>query len=125
MAEAALREASLTVLTVRQVATDCWGTPPMAYCDEDEEAAEAKCQREMAQEMAAKAVATLGDGKRPKVMIRTSAGVPADELISASEDADMEVVGSRGSGGFARLLCGSVCTQLVHHAHCPVVVIRA
>jgi nucleotide-binding universal stress UspA family protein len=122
MAEAALRGIPLTVVTVRQVATDSWGTSPMVYPHED--APESEWQREMAQKMTDKALATLGDGGRPKVMIKASAGVPADELIRASEDADMEVVGSRGCGGFARLLLGSVSTQLVHHAHCPVVVIR-
>jgi nucleotide-binding universal stress UspA family protein len=123
MAEAALRDAPLTVLTVRQVAARSWGTSPMVYPYED--APEATYQREMAQEMADKAIATLGNNKPPKVMINALAGVPADELIKASENADMEVVGSRGSGGFARLCLGSVSTQLVHHAHCPVVVIRA
>ena len=124
MEEAALRDAPLTVVTVRQVATDSWGTSPTAYPPKGD-VPEAEWQREMAQQMADKAVATLGDCKRPKVMIRASAGVPADELIRASEDADMEVVGCRGAGGFARLLLGSVSTQVVHHARCPVVVIRA
>jgi nucleotide-binding universal stress UspA family protein len=50
-------------------------------------------------------------------------GDAAEELVRASRDADMLVVGSRGSGGFARLLMGSVSSQVTHHATCPVVII--
>ena len=50
-------------------------------------------------------------------------GLPAEELLSAARDADMIVVGSRGAGGFARLLMGSVSTQITHHALCPAVII--
>jgi nucleotide-binding universal stress UspA family protein len=51
-------------------------------------------------------------------------GHPAEVILREAEDADMIVVGSRGHGGFASLLLGSVTQHLVHHARCPVVVVR-
>jgi nucleotide-binding universal stress UspA family protein len=50
-------------------------------------------------------------------------GFPAKTLIDASEDSDLVVVGSRGGGGFGALFMGSVSSQVVHHAKCPVVVV--
>jgi nucleotide-binding universal stress UspA family protein len=49
---------------------------------------------------------------------------PAEALVDRSRGADMLVVGSRGRGGFKRLLLGSVSQQCAHHAECPVVIIR-
>jgi nucleotide-binding universal stress UspA family protein len=51
-------------------------------------------------------------------------GHAADVLLNESKDADMLVVGSRGRGAFARALLGSVSQHCVHHATCPIVVIR-
>jgi nucleotide-binding universal stress UspA family protein len=51
-------------------------------------------------------------------------GSPAGTLLDAAKGADLLVVGSRGHGGFAGLLLGSVSQQCVHHAPCPVVVVR-
>ncbi|MGN7149855.1 universal stress protein [Arthrobacter sp. SAFR-179] len=51
-------------------------------------------------------------------------GNPAAALIDASRDADLVAVGSRGHGGFTGMLLGSVSHQTIHHAHCPVLVIR-
>jgi nucleotide-binding universal stress UspA family protein len=46
-------------------------------------------------------------------------------LVDAAEGADLLVVGSRGHGGLAEALLGSVGQYCVHHAECPVVIVRA
>jgi nucleotide-binding universal stress UspA family protein len=55
---------------------------------------------------------------------RAIEGHPAAVLLEEAEHADMLVVGSRGRGGFTSLLLGSVTQQVIHHALCPVVVVR-
>ena len=66
------------------------------------------------------------EAKDPAVDIRTvvEEGSPAKVLIERSKEADLLVVGSRGHGGFAGMLLGSVSQHLVAHAECPVVVKR-
>lgn len=56
---------------------------------------------------------------------RTAQGSPGKVLIDAAKGADLLVVASRGRGGFAGLLLGSVSLVCLHHAPCPVVVIPA
>ncbi|MGO9139889.1 MAG: universal stress protein [Streptosporangiaceae bacterium] len=117
--EAALQHAALTVLTVHPVAAQWTGHPMVLPAD----APEVERARQAAEEMTSKALSQLSDGKPASVTVRAANGLVADELISASRDADLVVVGSRGAGGFASLLLGSVSSQVVHHAECPVVVV--
>lgn len=56
--------------------------------------------------------------------VQVELGHPADALLRYAADAEHVVVGSRGLGGFQRLLLGSVSTAMVHHAPCPVTVVR-
>lgn len=119
-AEAALRYgASLaTAMDKRLDAVTVWSYPiaysplPPAY-NPDEDArsiARQTADRVFGQEWPAGFDAFAREGNAARV------------LIKESEDADMIIVGSRGHGGFAGLLLGSVSAQVAEHAQCPVLV---
>jgi nucleotide-binding universal stress UspA family protein len=65
----------------------------------------------------------LGDSAPASVTVLVASGSVVEELVNAGKDADMLVVGSRGAGGFSRLMMGSVSSLVTQHATCPVVVI--
>jgi len=119
--EAAIRHAPLTVLAVHEVASNHWTGHPVIYPADQPEVEKI---RQAAQEATQKVVDQAGEPGPASVTVRAVSGLAARKLIDASADADLLVVGSRGGGGFAKLILGSVSSKVVHHAHGPVAVIR-
>jgi nucleotide-binding universal stress UspA family protein len=118
--EGMLQQAPVTVLTVHSVPASPWtGNPYLVGRDPD---AQEKLLQD-AEELTQKVASQLGESRPPSVTVRAISGFPAKELVDASRDADLVIVGSRGAGGFAKLMLGSVSSQVVEHAHCPVVVV--
>jgi nucleotide-binding universal stress UspA family protein len=119
MKEAAIRHVPLTVLTVHEAIAGWYGGVA-SYADDPARTLQA---RQAAQAETDKVLAGL-DGPHPDTVTVTAVhGFPVAELISAGQDADMIVLGSRGAGGFSRLVMGSVSSQVAQHAHCPVLII--
>lgn len=118
--EAALRKTPLTVLTVNQLVASAWTGKPVSYPGEQDRLAAA---RKAAEETVAETTARLGDERPKSVAVVAVNGFAVQELLSASQTADLLVLGTRGSGGFEPLRLGSVTSQVIHHSKCPVVVV--
>jgi nucleotide-binding universal stress UspA family protein len=118
--EAAVRHTSLTVLTVHQAVAGFWGGT--LHYQGDESLVEKA--REAAQAETDKVVSAL-DSRPTSVTVKAVNGIPAEEIINAGADADMIVLGSRGGGGWARTLLGSVSSSVAEHAKVPVMILPA
>jgi nucleotide-binding universal stress UspA family protein len=72
-------------------------------------------------------IAALPEAWRPKVVRRVEAGDAGAMIVwvAEHEQSDVVVIGSHGRGVVKRLLMGSVSTYVVHHAPCPVLLVRA
>jgi nucleotide-binding universal stress UspA family protein len=117
--EAALRQTSLTVLTVYHGVAGFWGGT-LRYAGDD---ALVEKARQAAQAETDKVLASLGDARPATVTVKAAEGQPAEIILEEGADADMIVVGSRGGGGFSRLLQGSVSSTVAQHAKVPVMIL--
>ncbi|MET0490874.1 MAG: universal stress protein [Acidimicrobiales bacterium] len=115
--EADARDAVLTAALV-------WGWLDQHHLDPGEpfdpkyHEADALAQLE---QMVAKALLT---GVPPGIRLKAISDLAGPGLVRAAADADVLVVGARGLGGFKGLLVGSVSQHCLHHAPCPVAVVR-
>jgi nucleotide-binding universal stress UspA family protein len=68
-----------------------------------------------------------GLGSRAGIESRIEGGDPATAICEVAREvgADVVVVGSRGHGFLRRALLGSVSSHVLHHAPCPVLVVRS
>ncbi len=117
--DAAMRDVRLTLVhAVRPLGITLPPLPaPAAY---------ARWQVEQGQKILDHAVeiARNADGGPAQIETERLFSPVVPTLIDLSKDAQMVVVGSRGLGPFARSLLGSVSSNLIRHAHCPVAVIH-
>jgi len=93
-----------------------YGTPP--WRDEREWQSDAEAT------LTATLTETLGDDPGIPITGQAVEGAAAKVLIDASARSDLLVVGTRGHGGFAGMLLGSVSQHLTAHAACAVTVVR-
>jgi nucleotide-binding universal stress UspA family protein len=119
VAEASARRAALDVVNAYHYVPVVTPFGPAGVIDPDELD---KASHALLDEMVTGAVG--GAGREVALELITSAAAPAQALLQVATGADLLVVGSRGRGGLRGLLLGSVSQQCMHHATCPVVVVR-
>jgi nucleotide-binding universal stress UspA family protein len=120
----AVEEARLRGAAVRVV--HAWTARPVLVPGSPLLAGDWELVRKAAEDFAHGCVADAIDHPNDlEVTVDAVHGVPAVALVQAARGAELLVVGSCGHGGFAGLLLGSVSQQCVHHAPCPVVIVRA
>jgi len=125
--EARLRGARLVVVHAwTYVPPAPIGQPGMIPMPAGDLAGQLEAERNAAEAELEAAIGEAFPGQ-PQVEVETRLveGDPAEALGSEAEGADLIVVGSRGRTGLASALLGSVSRHVVHHAGCPVVVVKA
>lgn len=120
--EARHRDAQLHLITA-------WNKAPMAWYPAVLETAAGEIAAEESPEQIAGTIqaqalkSVAGEGVTATGQVVQSES-PASAILDAARNADLVVVGSRGHGGFPGLHLGSVTTQVINHAPCPVLMVR-
>lgn len=122
----AVRQAELTGASIEAI--NAWHFPimaggygwaPVSVLDESDDFA-AIATRSLTEAISE----TVGQDCPVKISTSVQEGTTAQLLLEAADGADLLVVGSRGHGGFAGALLGSVSQHCAHHSPCPLVIVR-
>lgn len=119
--EAVLRDTAVTLVHVVAPVVVTWPVANLGPSFSDWQEDNAQQAIEQAQKQFQ---AEVGDARSPDVHTLVLHDNVASGLVKASRDAAMIVAGSRGLGAIGGALMGSASRSLLHHAHCPVVVVR-
>lgn len=101
----------------------CWEDPMAGTGEVTDPPPDLAVSEEVLRRHLARQVADAGGPEEVPVELRVERGDPATVLVHHAGSARLLVVGSRGRGGFSRLLLGSVAHHAAHLAPCPVVVL--
>ncbi|GAA1226877.1 universal stress protein [Prauserella halophila] len=117
----AFREASL--LGAPLVAVHAWAD--VEYEPGLPEMAEGSSREQSEQIVLSEALAGMPE-RYPDVRVERVVvpGKPRQQLLERAAGARLLVAGSRGRGGFRGMLLGSTSQALIHHAACPVMIVR-
>jgi nucleotide-binding universal stress UspA family protein len=117
IAEARLRHAKVEVI-------HAWMFPYSSATPFGPVMVESQTLEEVAQQELDGTVAAVdASGLDAPIEAHIECGSAGGVLLEHAKGADLLVVGTRGRGGFAGLLLGSVSQQVAHHAPCPVVIV--
>lgn len=119
--EAVLRDTAVTLVHVVAPVVVTWPVANLgpSFSDWQEDNAQQAIDQAQKQFQA-----EVGDARSPDVQTLVRHDNVASGLVKLSRDAEMIVVGSRGLGGVGGAILGSISRSLLHHAHCPVAVVR-
>jgi nucleotide-binding universal stress UspA family protein len=118
MQRAAAEHLDLRVLTINEVAVSPWtGDPSEVPAD--------RVMLDKARQAAEEAVTKVSRdlGSSATVTVTAVIGLAGEELVNASQGADMLVIGSRGQLGFPALRVSEVAMKVAHYSACPVVIV--
>jgi nucleotide-binding universal stress UspA family protein len=73
-----------------------------------------------------RAAVDRAQSRRPEILVerRVEQGAPRAALLTAASRGQLLVVGARGRGGLREMMLGSISLALLHHAPCPVTIVR-